>query len=159
MKEKRKLSWLALRSAREDYWQLFSAAKGNPEKMMWMLERNKEVMKKWDEDSFAVTGWVEGDTTVLFSEDRPKGSCLSDNNASEQVGSKSGSAPRHQDNSSGPLPTAQYTVTIREKQSSITTMDTDKSSLDSNFADTLVPFPEVTPDEAAMQDDSQMSKG
>lgn len=50
---------------------------------MWMLERNKEVMKKWDEDSFAVTGWVEGDTSVLFSEDRPKGSVTKDGKSSE----------------------------------------------------------------------------
>jgi hypothetical protein len=41
--------------------------------MMWMVERNKEVMKKWDEDSFAVIGWVEGDKSTLYSEEKPKG--------------------------------------------------------------------------------------
>jgi hypothetical protein len=62
---KRKLSWLALRVARLDHWQLFAGAKGNPEKMMWMIERNKETMKRPDDESFAVTGWIQGDSSIV----------------------------------------------------------------------------------------------
>jgi hypothetical protein len=33
--------------------------------MMWLIERNKTAMTKEDEYSFSVTGWVEGDTTIV----------------------------------------------------------------------------------------------
>jgi hypothetical protein len=158
VKEKRKLSWLALRSAREEHWQLFSAAKGNPEKMMWMLDRNKEMMKKWDEDSFSVTGWIEGDISVLFSEDKPKGSCLDESKFGEPVGIKTGSIPRQEDGSIGPQPAIQVSITIQEEQGSATTMKPECSNPESNSSGPAAPNSEVLPDEAAMQVDVQLTK-
>ncbi|KZS93046.1 hypothetical protein SISNIDRAFT_485984 [Sistotremastrum niveocremeum HHB9708] len=92
---KRKLSWLALRVAREEHWQLFAGAKGNPERMMWMLEHGKDTMKFDDEYSFSVTGWVKGDTSMVPvpPEKRPRTSAL----ASEaKDGPKGSPAPEEQ---------------------------------------------------------------
>jgi len=160
--EKRKLSWLALRAAREEHWQLFSAAKGNPEKMMWMLERNKEIMKKWDEDSFAATGWIEGDTSVLYSEEKPKGVHPKEKKPSGQTVTREDSVPRLQDEQNDQKSAQQAMVT--SEQEGLSTAMTNKEQegqAQMQLPESLRPTPPsgIISGRNSMQVDDQESMG
>jgi uncharacterized protein (DUF1684 family) len=91
---------------------------------MWMVERNKEVMKKWDEDSFAATGWIEGDTTVLFPEDKPKGPVLREKTTDIQNGTKEEPFPQPQSETNGQQSPGQG-VAMSEQDSQSSTVTTD----------------------------------